>query len=261
MGSPNKIWAISAVHSETEKLEKIHAALLSMIKPGDKILYLGNYSGYKNGAIDSINEILMFRRQALCIPGVMPKDFVYLKGAQEEMMHKLFQIQFAPNPTDVFLWMLGHGLAQTLEDYQICPHDGIEACRKGVVGLAKWTNHVREKIRQHSGHEIFANQFSRAAHTDTNTNTTPILFVHAGIDFNKSLEEQGDRLWWGHKHFKNFEAPYAPFHKVIRGFDPSHNGLHLNCVTATLDGGSGFGGTLIAAGFAQDGEIAKLIEA
>jgi serine/threonine protein phosphatase 1 len=53
---------------------------------------------------------------------------------------------------------------------------------------------------------------------------------------------------------------YDPFEKVIRGFDPKHEGVHLNCVTATLDGGCGFGGSLVAGSMTADGEMMELLE-
>lgn len=260
LGSPNQIWAISAVHSDYERLQKLHKALYSRIKPGDKIVYLGNYAGYQDYGVDAIDEILAFRRSLLCISGVMPKDIIYLRGAQEEMLTKLLQLHFAPNPSDVLLWMLGHGMSQTLASYGVSPHDGIEACRSGAVGLSRWTSRIRTNIRKHPGHEMFTSHLSRAALTDIDIRY-PMLFVHAGIDNMRSLEDQGDRLWWGHKDFANIHDPYKPFQKVVRGYDPSHSGVHLNCVTATLDGGCGFGGSLICAGFQGDGEISEILEA
>ncbi len=260
LGFPHKVWALSAIHSDVDKLSRMHDALLERIQPGDKIVYLGNYSGYQGNATECIDEILSFRRRVLCIPGVIPNDLVYLRGAQEEMLQKLLQLQFAPNPSDVLLWMLGHGMAGTLQAYGISPHDGIEACRHGIMGVTKWTSAIRAKIRSHAGHETFQNHLIQAAYTSVQGDY-PILFVHAGIDCSKALSDQGDRLWWGCKTFSNISSPYEPFQKVVRGFDPARGGLHLNCVTATLDGGCGFGGTLICTAFGGDGEVQEILEA
>ena len=54
---------------------------------------------------------------------------------------------------------------------------------------------------------------------------------------------------------------YDPFEKVIRGFDPNHQGVYLNGITATLDGGCGFGGSLVCANMSAEGEIYELMEA
>jgi serine/threonine protein phosphatase 1 len=88
-----------------------------------------------------------------------------------------------------------------------------------------------------------------------------MLFVHAGIDPTRSLEAQEGSFWWAGKQFNQIELEYAPFHKVIRGFDPDHNGMRINCVTATIDGGCGFGGALVCAGFDNKAAIFDLIEA
>ena len=47
----------------------------------------------------------------------------------------------------------------------------------------------------------------------------------------------------------------------VRGYDPAHGGVHLNGVTATVDGGCGYGGSLVAAGFAADGSLFEMLEA
>ena len=61
--------------------------------------------------------------------------------------------------------------------------------------------------------------------------------------------------------FAAIDAPYAGFDRVIRGFAPDHPGLEMTDFTATLDGGCGFGGPLIAACFRRDGELVDQLEA
>ncbi len=259
LGSPKNIWAISAIHGETDKLIRLHDALFERIRPGDKIVYLGNYAGYGEHAAETIDEILTFRRLVLAQPAMMPHDLIYLKGAQEEMWQKLLQIQFAPNPGDVLLWMLGNGLSNTLYSYGLSPHDGIEACREGVMGLTRWTGTIRETVRQRPGHETFGTHLIRAAHT-AEDHSYPMLFVHAGLDAGKELDDQGDSFWWGNQTFEDMDEPYRPYQKVVRGFDPGHGGIKMNCITATIDGGCGFGGTLTCAGFDKSGEVIEILE-
>ncbi len=259
LGTPDTIWAIPAIHGDLERLTQIHDNILDHFQCGQKIIYLGNYSGYGPQSANCMNEILAFRRMILSVQGVRPSDLVYLRGNQEEMMHKLFQLPFAPNPTDCFLWMLGNGMSNTLQSYGLCPHDAIEACRHGVTPLTKWVAHLRATIRQNPGHDIFLNQLVRAAYTDI-SGQYPMLFVHAGLETDKPLPEQGDKLWWGSHDFEAMESPYRPFEKVIRGYDPAHKGLHLNCITATLDGGCGFGGSLICTGFDATGNVIQVFE-
>ncbi len=259
LGKPNKIWAVPAIHSAVERLIPLHDAILENIKPGDRIVYHGNYTGYGQHAVGTMEELLMFRRLVLAIPGMIPSDFVYLRGTQEEMMQKLLQLHFAPNPSDVLLWMLGSGLAPTLQNYGISQHDGIEACRLGIMAITKWTHCVRAKIRDHAGHETLMNHMQRAAFT-SNDAQSPLLFVHAGLNVHKPLAEQGDSLWWDGDCFDAISEAYKPFDKVVRGYDPAHKGMKMNCITATLDDGCGFGGMLVCAGFDQTGQVTNIFE-
>lgn len=260
LGQPRRIWAIPAIHSAVEELLPLHDAILESIRPGDRILYHGNYTGYGEQAIETIEEILAFRRMVLAMPSMIPNDFIYLRGTQEEMLNKLLQLQFAPNPSDVLLWMLGHGLSPTLQAYGISSHDGIEACRRGIMDITRWTHSVRQKIRSHDGHEKLMNTMKRAAFTDLKNSDSPLLFVHAGLNAHRSLDDQGDSLWWDGDCFDSIHEPYKPFEKVIRGYDPAHKGMKMNCVTATLDDGCGFGGQLVCAAFSQNGQVEALFE-
>lgn len=237
----------------------LHDLLYPHIQPGDRLVYLGNYTGFGNDPVGTIDEILTFRRMVLSIPGMAAGDVIYLRGAQEEMWQKLLQIQFAPSPSEVLGWMYENGLAVTLEQYGLNPEKGTIACHEGVMSLTKWTSQIRTHLRQHAGHEVFSTQNKRAAYTSDETDY-PMLFVHTGLDPRKPLHEQGDSFWWGGRDFNHIASPYAPFQKVIRGYDPLHQGLHMNCVTATLDGGCGFGGTLVCAGFMPNGDVFELIE-
>lgn len=259
LGTPERTWVVSAIHSDADKLIKLHDTIFEHITPNDRILYTGNYSGYGPGAPEVIDELLMFRRLILAQPGFRPSDIIYLRGAQEEMLQKLFQLPFATNPTDIFLWMLSNGLSNTLYAYGLSPHEGMEACKSGVMGLTKWVNKLRGNMRKKAGHEIFSTQYKRAAHTDT-SGEYPMLFVNTGIDVRKDLDDQGDNFWWANEQFENMNVAYDPFKKVVRGYDPSHRGTYLNCVSATIDGGCGFGGSLTCAGFDQSGEIVNLFD-
>lgn len=260
IGRPSAVWTVPAVHGHFEELTRLHDHILERVKPGDRVIYHGNYTGYGPQSVACISEILTFRRMVLAIPGMIPSDIVYLRGQQELIWEKLLQLPFAPDPTNVLLWMLGNGLSSTLYDYGLSPHDGIEACKHGVIGLTKWTNTIRKALRARDGHEIFMNQLKRAAYTDQDS-PYPILFIHAGLNPCQTLHEQGDQIWWASEEFKSIEEAYKPFEKVVRGFDPEHNGLHLNGTTATIDDGCGFGGKLVSVSFEQDGSVGSILEA
>ena len=243
-----RIWAIPTIHGQLEQLSAIHDHIFKSFELGDKVIYMGNYTGYSKDSAHTIDEILGFRRSLLTIRGVIPKDITYLRGAQEEMMQKLLQIQFAPNPRAVIDWMLNNGMAQTLESYGVCIDTLKRTAGNGVIALSRWTEYLRSTIRRRPGHDTLGQNLHRAAlvsrtlpHDITNSTASEnlSLYVSGGVDFNKSLEEQGDNLWWGKDDFTTRTEPYNHFDKVIRGFDPERKGLHLNCVTATLDNNSG----------------------
>lgn len=259
MGTPQRVWAISAIHADAEKLVQLHDALLDRIMPGDRLVYLGNYIGYGPKPLETMQELLTFRRLVLSMPGMVSNDLLYLRGGQEEMWQKLLQLQFAPNPSDVLLWMLSKGIGSTLEGYGISPHDGIMAAQEGVMALTRWTNSIRDAIRKQPGHDMFNTQLKKAAYTHTAMEGS-LLFVNSGINPTSSLDKQGDNFWWSQHNFDAIVLPYDPFSKVIRGYDPKHNGIRMNCVTATIDGGCGFGGSLNSAGFDMNGDLIDLIE-
>ncbi len=247
------VWSVPAIHGDIDQLARLHDHIFDHIAAGDRILYHGNYVGYGEHSKACVDEILTFRRMILARSGFTSGDFVFLRGQQELILEKLLQLQFAPDPTNVLLWMLSSGLSNTLYDYNLSPHDGIEACRQGIMSITRWTNNVRKAIRAEAGHEMFFTGLKRMAHTDK-TAPAPMLFVHAGLNPAHAIHDQGDHIWWASDAFRDINAEYKPFAKVVRGFDPDHRGLHLNGITATVDNGCGFGGNLVSVGFNADGK-------
>ncbi|MGY8994381.1 MAG: hypothetical protein ACKVK8_09575, partial [Rhodospirillales bacterium] len=81
------------------------------------LIYLGNLIGRGGGVLACIDEALVFRRALLAQRGADSNSVVYLRGGQEEMWHKLLQLQFASDPSDVLKWMMAQGVAATLEAY------------------------------------------------------------------------------------------------------------------------------------------------
>ncbi|MBI1301001.1 MAG: hypothetical protein GC137_04990 [Alphaproteobacteria bacterium] len=255
LGQAKRVWSLSAIHGDIDRLVNIHDRIFAYIHPGDRLVYTGNYTGYGKHSREVIDEILTFRRAVLAKPFMIPSDLIYLRGAQEEMWQKLLQLQFSPSPMETFLWMLGNGVGETLYSYGLSPHDGITACSQGMVGVSQWTQKIIDVLKQNPGHQKFSAQLVRAALSPQNSEY-PMLFVNAGIDREKSLNEQGDSFWWGAQKFDQMEQAYAPYQKVIRGFDPKHRGIAFNCIKATIDAGCGFGGDLACVTFAhQTGEV------
>ncbi|MBI1208925.1 MAG: hypothetical protein GC191_16765 [Azospirillum sp.] len=271
---PRSIWAVSAIHGDASRLAALHDALYPRITPGERLVYLGNFLGRGAAIVETVNELLEFRRALLALPGMLANDLVYLRGGQEEMWQKLLQLQFAPNPPEVLDWMLRQGAAATLEAYGGRTEQGMQAARGGAKALTRWTNGLRAAIRAMPGHENLLSALRRAAFTSLPETSPPseitppvtrapqgVLLVNAGIDPNRPLGAQGDSFWWGGGSFARIAAPYGGFRRVCRGYDPGHGGVRIDDHAATLDGGCGFGGRLIAANLSRAGDIVELIEA
>lgn len=250
-------WAVAAIHGEADRLADLHAALAERLRPDDNLIYLGNLLGRGPAVGRTIEELLLFRRAMLARRGADPRAIIYLRGGQEEMWQKLLQLQFATDPREVLTWMLGQGVGATLEAYGGSREAGLSAARQGALALSQWTSGLRDRLRAHDGHNALFGALRRAAFDEDRR----ILFVNAGLDPSRPLDEQRDSFWWGAGDFERLEEPFGSFSRLIRGFDPRHRGLRLGNVTVTLDGGCGFGGGLIAACLDGRGEIVDSIEA
>lgn len=259
LGRPRRIWAVAACHGAVDRLARLHLAIADRFALGDRLVYLGNYIG-AGDPVGTIDHLLAFRTHLLARPGMIPEDFVYLRGVQEEIWSKLLQIQFAPNPREVLVWMLDRGAAATLAAYGGDAKTGLSAAREGAMVMARWTNRLRESMRQHSGHDKFMAVLQRAALTE-DTGTGALLFVHAGIDPARPLAAQGDSFWWEAGGFDRVTARFETFGRIFRGYDPARGGAKLEDYAVTLDGDSANGGPLLAASIAPDGTIEELFEA
>lgn len=260
LGAPRRVWAVSAIHGELDRVYALHDAIITRIRPGDRLVYLGNYTGHGQYSRETVDELLTFRRLVLAQPGMIPSDIVYLRGHQENLWHRLINLPFAQKPVETFDELLRGGIGPTLESYGIRTCDGIRASKEGVLALTRWIGQIREAIRKNRGHDQLMTSCRRAAYTVEN-GSYPLLFVNAGLDPKRPLEDQGDILWDSGKDFYDITQVYAPYGKIIRGYDPTHEGVRLNCVTASLDGGSGFGGSLVCAGFDKGGRMTEMLEA
>lgn len=253
----SRVWAVGAIHGEVGRLTALHRQIEESFRVGDQIVYLGNYTGHGAAARETIDELLLFRRDALAQPGMDPEDIVFLRGHQEEMWHKLQQLQFAPNPAQVLNWMIEQGIGPTIEAYGAKVAEGLAMTREGIVAMTRWTSQLRAAFRAHDGHTALMSALRHAAYTDDGA----LLFVHAGIDPQRPLSAQSDSFWWGGSGFASIDEPYQGYRRIVRGYDHRHGGFHETPHTVTLDGGCGFGGPLLAACFAPGGAIEMVLEA
>lgn len=265
LGHPNRIWTVSAIHGELERLVAIHKSIYAKFQAGDRLVYTGNYLGGASARPkQALDELLHFRRTLMALPGVESGDVVYLRGIQEALFGKLLQLQFAPNAGQVVGWMAERhpDIDSILRAYGSSFVDASRISREGIMSLTRWTTFLKNAIRAEPGHEKFFTVLRLAAFTEhRQSNDNNLLFVHAGIDTEKPLAAQSDQFWWASKGFNNIDAPYAPFRSVIRGHDPEKGGIHIGKSVMSIDGGCGRGGKLVCAQLSGTGDVIEILAA
>ena len=252
-----RVWAVSAIHGEAERLDRLHRLLVPRLRPGDRLVYLGNMIGRGPAVAETIAQLLRFRTAVLSGRHSFCCDIAYLRGGQEEMWQKLLQIQFATDPRATLEWMIAQGIGSTLATYGSSIEDAREHASGGAVGLTRWTAKLRQAMYDRPGHQQFYTALRRAAYTDDGK----LLFVHTGLDPDRPLEAQLDSFWWSSGAFRRITQPYGSYRLIVRGFDPEHPGLTVTPLTVTVDGGCGFGGPLLAACVTPGGAVDETLEA
>jgi len=252
-----RIWTVGAIHGKIDYLKALHEQLIARFQSGDRLVYLGNYSGQDKTAVETLNELLVTRRRLMAAGETSPPNaFVYLRGAREEMLSKLLQLQFAQNPAEVMDWLLSHQMGAVIECYGTRESVARAIAREGTLSISKWTSSLRRTINNHPGHTALLSSLRRAAFTREGR----ILFVHASIDISRPLNMQKDNFWWDNGRFDDINAAYSGFLRIVRGYDHINNGLRLNSpFTATVDGGSGRGGRLNAVCFSPHGDVIDIL--
>lgn len=245
LNATQRIWAVPAVLGQAGALRALHDALQEQLRPGDCLVYLGNYMGYGRAVADTMDELLRFRAE---LNGI---QVAHLRGAQEEMWVKLLEIQWAMRPIETFQWMMAHGVEATLRDYGGDPAHAQSKFHAGVVVTTRWTTELRENFQEHPGHYEFLHGLASAAPTSDGK----LLFVSAGIDPAKPLEKQNDAFWWNAAGFDAMAAPFEDFAFVIRGFDAAHKGFQTGPHSISIDAASSVAGPLQATCFDLDGSI------
>ena len=256
LAGARRVWAVAAVHGEAQRLLRLHDRIIARFRPGDRLVYLGNYLGLGEAVAATVDEMLDFRRRILARPRGFACDVVHLRGAQEEMWQKLLQLQFAANPGEVLSWLVRAGIEATLRAYGGDLRQGFAATRDGALAITRWTSSLRSAVNAASGHTQLFSALRHAAFTDGHG----LLFVHAGLDPKRPPAAQGDRFWWGCGDLLELAAPYAGFRRVVRGFDPARRGVVEREFAVSLDAGAGRGGALLAGCFAVGGNLVEVIE-
>jgi serine/threonine protein phosphatase 1 len=220
-------WALGALTGDHAALERLGGALLQRWVPGDRLVVLGNMLGAAGNTPRLIDLMLLLRRRLLARPGAEVEDFVFLRGAQEEMWHKVLQLQFALSPLDVLDWMLARGLSAVIDAYGYSIAEGRIACRNGPLAIARWTTGLRERQTQQPGHGDLLNALSRAALSADGR----VVFAANGVDPGRPLAKQADAFWWNAQTDtqldealgKAADGGWPAIIRVVRGAGPARN--------------------------------------
>ena len=252
-----RLWGIGSVHGNLAGIKKIHKHIFENFESSDKVIYLGNVIGVGSESSATINEILKFRVELMGSFKLSPESFIFLRGAQEEMLSKLLELHISPNPKEVLLWLFEHGVDKTLLSYEVDLNEITEICDLGSVLISKWTTKVKNLINNYDGHKDYYTFLVHATFPDSEK----ILFVNRGVDTSRPLSAQNDCFWWGFHNFSKTKKPYYNFKRLVRGYDPEKQGPSKEEVVCSLYKGSGFGGPIVAGLFSTKGDVIDIVEA
>lgn len=260
LGAPRRIWAISAIHGDVDRLTTLHDHLADRFNVRDRLVYLGNYLGAEARNNDAVfDEMLAFRGALLSKAGVEPSDIVYLRGPSEEAWQRVLRLQFAPVPVQALDRALACGVEAYLRLYGVSIADTKSMARAGSMAITRWTNQLRVLQRNAPGHEALACVMRRAAYTAPSTDGRKVLFVPAGFDSSRSLDDQGESLWWTSAPYCLANRAQNNYSRIVRGFDSVNGGAVLDDAAVTLDAGCGRGGPLMCGGFTASGKLVDVI--
>ncbi len=245
----------------------LHDHLAVRFAARDRLVYLGNYLGQASRDNASvIDELLAFRAAMLTRSGMEPNDIIHLRGPSEEAWERLLRLHFTPVPAHALESLLAAGVEAYLRLYGASVNDARAISRAGNVSIAHWTNQLRLAQRATDGREALACSMRRAAiAASAEDSSQRILCVPAGFDAGRSLEDQGESLWYNTSSFRGIqseiEREQAAFQyaRIVRGFDASRGGVSTEGRMVTLDGGCGRGGPLVCGCFSPSGRLIEII--
>ena len=256
LGSFERVWAIGAVNGKAELFQSICSQIIEKSNLNDRLVFTGNLIGRNNNKINESKKVidiaLKLRAIFMTNSSFDIRDIVFLRGCYEELLDKSRELHMSPNPLELVDWMYSRGLDEILESYNISSSLLHHAAREGAAALSRASVEINLAIDNNPGHINYMSSLKRLAYNDEKT----ILFVSAGLAKNKSLEEQGDELWWG-GGFANLDQPYNDLSRLVRGYDPKRKGLASGKIGVTLDGGED---QVFAALFDKEGVLLETIQ-
>ena len=254
-----KIWAIGSIHSRFKAFNSIKEHLLKKFREEDHLVFLGNIIGLRQESKETLNSVIDLRNQLLAKFCLNSSKIIFLRGAQEEMFLKLLQLQTAPNPQDIVLWMFGHGVDATIESYGFKKKDALDISTQGTLAISKWTTKLNKAVSANSGHKQYFAHLKHAAFGESKK----ILFLNRGVDVSRPLSAQNDCFWWGYQNFSDLDKPYNTFVRIVRGYKSSKTDHFENAkhdIVCSLFQQPLTNPKIIIGIFADSGEILDLFE-
>lgn len=224
-------YAVGDIHGRADLLgpliERIEErAAQDMREAGPPIvIFLGDYVDRGPDSAGVI-DLLLSGRPANC-------KRRYLRGNHEQAL-----IAFMNNPVANRRWLL-HGGAETMKSYGLQPPALVGTSDQDWAAAAEAL-----KARVPSAHMDFLNGLERYVVLGD------YVFVHAGVDVDRSLEQQTDQvLYWTRERFITNTRRFS--HKVVHGHTPSEK-PYVDDRRIGIDTGAYASGTLTAARFEDE---------
>ncbi len=225
--APGRVgYAVGDIHGRADLLARLFDRLESEARASQPIvIFLGDYIDRGPNSREVI-ELLLTRR---------PEGFErrYLMGNHEAAM-----LGFIADPFANRAW-LNHGGLETLGDYGVSPLPSLGAGSTQIEAAGAGFRAVLP-----DNHLGFFNQLERYIVIGD------YLFVHAGVDPQKRLEQQSDAdLFWIRKKFLESDKKWP--HVVVHGHTPSGK-PHRDQRRIGIDTGAYFSGVLSVARFEDE---------
>ena len=218
------IFAIGDIHGSLRELTSLHKKILTHNKfdvKNDHIIYLGDYIDRGKNSKEVIDQIIKLKKKNIKI--------ICLMGNHEE-----FMLDFLFNKINNIEQWVNFGLDQTLRSYDIELVDFIKNGFEDDI-----IDNLRNTLLAKMGEEHI-NFFKEL---EISSLSEKYLFVHAGIDPKKSLEDQTkkDFLWSRSKSF--FDKDFKAQKIIVHGHTPEENIIN-NPHRINIDTGCYFSGKL-----------------
>tara|TARA_B110000196_G_C21149722_1_gene668827 strand:- start:3349 stop:4065 length:717 start_codon:yes stop_codon:yes gene_type:complete len=195
------IFAIGDIHGCLNQLISLHENIFNykeFKKEEDLIIYLGDYIDRGKESKQVISEIIDLRNKGF--------KTEYIKGNHDEMM-----IGFLFNKINNLEQWLNFGADQTFRSYDI---EIVDFIKDG------FDDHVMDQLRKTLMEKLGINHINFFTNLKLKLSISQYLFVHAGIDPKKKLEDQTkeDYLWSRSDDFFNKEFKTEKI--IVHGHTP-----------------------------------------